>query len=194
MGASVTKQLVAILDEEGGPEDFQKVFRALDENHDGSLSHEEWHHASRAFHDAIRGKAIENVRNEVRDAFSEQAPFMKKTMGKIAGHSVDVVAPSVMQKDGAGDEMHWVEKMFLVADTNKDGQVSLAEFEAWLRGAALEERKKLEQGLRDALADNMEENAGAIHVSSRSGGASSSVDVNIPGVTPERIRHGYENV
>merc|ERR1711924_257594 len=91
---------------------------------------------------------------------------------------------------GAFRRQGMVDRMFEKADKDKSETVSLDEFRQFIKNDAQQERDAHAQELRDKVADNMEQHGGQIHKTVQAGNMTRSVDVEISGVDPDKIRAG----
>merc|ERR1711991_586030 len=111
------------------------------------------------FRDAILLAGEEQVKEEVREAFSEKAEVMKGMMGKVAASAVGILNA----EDNKHTEAHlyeWVEKLFVRADKNHDEKISFEEFRAFVREDARQIKEEHAQEVRDKVADNMAAHGG----------------------------------
>ena len=183
MGQNVSKQLVELVN--SGDGDVEQLFEALDKDGSGGLDRQEWLDTANAFHEAIREAAVTKVKGEVKESFSAKAPMMKNLIGKMAAKSVDF-----FEEEHHVNLYQWVDDLFSVADKDKNETISLKEFRAFITEAAPALKVEHETELRNAVADNMEQNGGFIDKTLSSGSTSKSIRVEISGVSPDSIREG----
>ena len=180
MGQNISQQLLDLVN--SGDGEVGEIFNSLDKDGSGGLDRKEWLNAAQAFHEAIREAAVTKVKAEVRDSFSAKAnPMMGYLIGKMAATSVDL-----FEEEQQIDVNQWVDSLFSMADKDADGTISLEEFRVFMIEAAPALKKEHAIELRNAVADNMEQNDGCIDKTF----SSKSIRVDSSGVSSDSIRKG----